>query len=132
MPTARPADANTAMNEVVSMPSMPMMIMIRKSVSVMLTMLERKPLSEGSTSRRVIMLRIARRIQRMIQRPTASRTNAMRMRRPKLTMSLISMLIRSWADMCDSMSSFCSITAFFVVSATASVAAISCKIVMVS
>ena len=57
MPIARPADAKIATNDVVSIPRMLMIVIIRNSVSEMLTRLIRKLLSEASTSRLVSILR---------------------------------------------------------------------------
>ena len=49
IPIARPADANNATNEVVSIPRMPMITVIRKNVSAILTRFCRNVRRDGST-----------------------------------------------------------------------------------
>lgn len=69
MPIARPADANSARNEVVSIPKKLTTMMIRIKDITALSIDSRKVLSEASTSRRTNIRRTNPMIRRMINRP---------------------------------------------------------------
>ena len=85
MPMANPAEASNATNELVLIPKMPMMAMMRKNVSSTDTKLIRKELSDGSILRRVITLVKAFLISLITQRPSSSTTMAATNLMPKGT-----------------------------------------------
>ena len=70
MPTATPADANTARNELVSMPKMPTMMMIRITFSEMDTRLLRNDVNDASIFLFCVIFRRAFMVYLMMSRPT--------------------------------------------------------------
>ena len=70
MPTAMPAEANTARNELVSIPKMPMMMMASSRFSDMDMRLFKNEVSDASTPRFCVTARSAFTAYLMMNRPT--------------------------------------------------------------